>query len=72
MPDSFDTQVQNALELLPEAGEVEFDAYKAQLYAANPGDGKAVLQQIMARKLTNRRTDMSTRPVKVMLSRKAG
>lgn len=71
MPD-FDSQVQAALELLPASGEVEFDAYKAQLYAANPENGKAVLTHIVAKRLTDRRTDMQSRPVKVYVSRKGG
>ncbi len=71
MPESIDSQVQAALELLPVSGEVEFDAYKAQLYAANPDGGKAAFQMMLKNQMVNKRLDLSTRPVTVHLSRKA-
>lgn len=64
--------IEDALDLLPPAGqEVEFNAYKAQLYAANPDTGKDAFTQILKRELVNKRL-VTTEPGKhvVMLSRK--
>lgn len=71
MPDSIDKQIEDALNLLPVEGEIEFDAYKAALYAENPDGGKAVFTAILKAKSANRRLDMSSGSPVVYLSRKA-
>lgn len=65
--------IEDALALLPPAGqEVEFDAYKAQLYTANPDNAKDAFTQMLKRELVNKRlvTKDDGKHV-VMLSRKA-
>jgi len=64
-------QIDEALELLPVEGEVDFEAYKAQLYAANPDNGKAVFTHIIKAKLFNRRLEVNAPDYNVWLSRKA-
>jgi len=71
MPASIDDQIEQALSLLPATGEVEFDQYKANLYAQNPDGGKAVFTAILKAKMLGRRLDMSTGQPIVYLSRKA-
>lgn len=66
-------QVDQALTLLPSDGsEVEFDAYKAALYAANPDGGKATFTRILTNKLVNRRLSLSNGGCAVFLSKKVG
>lgn len=72
MPLSQSEQDTQALELLPVEGEVEFDAYKDQLYAANPDNGKIVFGRLLKQNAMKKRLDTSTRPVTVYLSRKVG
>lgn len=71
MPKTIDQQMKEALDLLPVEGEVEFDTYKAQLYAANPDGGKEAFTNLLKNHALNRRVDFSTRPVTVYLARKA-
>ena len=66
-------QVEQALNLLPSDGsEVEFDAYKATLYAANPDGGKATFTRILTNKMVNRRLSLSNGVYTVFLSKKVG
>jgi hypothetical protein len=71
MPESIDVQIDQALSLLPATGEIEFDQYKANLYAQNPDGGKAVFTAIIKGKMANRRLDMSTGKPVVFLARKS-
>jgi hypothetical protein len=68
---TLDDAVQAALDLLPPAGtEVEFDAYKAQLYAVNPDNGRDAFAHILKRDLVNKQLVTTSPGVhKVMLSR---
>lgn len=66
-------QVNQALALLPSDGsEVEFDAYKAALYAANPDGGKVTFTRILTNKLVNRRLTLANGGYAVWLSKKDG
>lgn len=60
-----------ALELLPVEGEIEFDAYKSDLYAVQPDTGKQTFTAIIKGNLAKRRLDMTGDTPKVYLSRKA-
>lgn len=71
-PTSKDAQIQAAMDLLPETGEVEFDAYKAQLYAQNTDRGKEVFTQLLKAKLVTQRLQFVDGKPTVFLSRKAG
>ncbi len=61
----------SALDLLPKPGEwVEFDAYKADLYEANPAKGRDVFAHLIKRDLVAKKLDTDTNGnVKVFLSR---
>jgi len=63
----------SAIELLPKVGEwVEFDAYKSNLYAANPAKGKDVFAHIIKNDLVLKKLDTNTNgQVVVFLSRKS-
>jgi hypothetical protein len=56
--------------LLPETGEIEFDAYKALLQAQNPDGAKEVFSVILKKQMVQRRLISRPLPAKVMLSRK--
>lgn len=62
--------VADALELLPVEGEIEFEAYKANLYAEYPEAGRDAFQHILKKDMVGKRLDTSTRPVTVYLRRK--
>jgi len=50
-----DTMAKEALDLLPPNGsKVEFNAYKAQLYAANESNGKDVFTHLLKKELIGR------------------
>lgn len=70
MAASLDEQISVALALLPVEGEVEFDAYKAQLQTANPDNAKAVFTKILIAKMANRRLQIVDGQPTVYLSRK--
>ncbi len=63
--------VSSAVDLLPKKGEwVEFDEYKADLYAANPSKGRDVFAHLIRRDLVAKKLDTDTNGnVKVFLSR---
>lgn len=63
--------VQSAIDLLPASGEwVEFDDYKADLYAANVTKGQDVFAHLIKRDLILKKLDTNTEGrVVVMLSR---
>lgn len=71
MDKTIDQQIADALELLPVEGEVDFDAYKAQLYAQNPDNGKVVFTHMIKNKLFSRRLEVNAPDVLVYVSRKA-
>lgn len=71
-PSTFDAQIQEALALMPETGELDSDAYKALVYTENPDSGKAVLTKILTNKLVSRRLEVKDGVATVYLSRKAG
>jgi len=67
-----DEMVGKAIELLPKSGTVEFNAYKAQLYAALPDNGRDVLAHMIKRgMIENQLGRDSSGKVVVLLSRKA-
>ena len=59
-----------ALALLPASGEVEFDAYKAQLFTAMPDNAKDVFTYALKNDLLNKRVEISNHVAKVYLSKK--
>lgn len=63
-----------ALDLLPaNNGEVEFDAYKAQLYSQLPNNGRDVFAHMIKRDLVQKKLSRdSNGKIIVLLSRKAG
>lgn len=69
--DSMQEMVNSAVELLPKQGEwVEFDKYKADLYANNPSKGKDVFAHLIKRDLVAKKLDTNTSgQVVVLLSR---
>jgi len=62
--------VVDALTLLPIEGEIEFNAYKAQLYVEYPEQGRDAFQHLLKKNMVKSRLDTSTRPVTVYLSRR--
>lgn len=70
-PKAVQQQIEEALALLPETGEIEFDAYKALLQAQNPDGAKEVFTQILKKQMLARRLITRPLPATVMLSRKA-
>jgi len=62
--------VQQALDLLPAKGEVEFDEYKAQLFGAMPDKAKDVFTYALKNNLVNKRVEISDHVAKVYLSKK--
>jgi len=70
-PKEVQAQIDEALELLPPTGEVEFEAYKAQLYTANPDGGKAVFTHLLLTGKLQKRLQVAGGAVTVFLSRKA-
>lgn len=70
-PKEVQAQIEDALALLPATGEIEFDAYKAQLYIANPDGGKAVFTHILNAGKLNKRVKIEDGVPVVYLSRKA-
>lgn len=68
-----DELVVQALELLPPAGQtMEFDAYKAKLYAAIPDNGRDVFAHMIKRDLVGKKLSRkSDGSVAILLSRKA-
>lgn len=71
--ESLDQLVALAVDLLPPVGtQVEFDVYKAQLYAAHPDGGRDAFAHMIKRDVIKKvlGTNAEGKPV-VMLSRKA-
>jgi len=70
---TLDQMVDDAVALLPPTGQtIEFDAYKATLYAANPNNGRdlfshMIRQNVISKKLSKN----SSGQMVVLLSRKA-
>jgi hypothetical protein len=66
------SMVSDAIDLLPPAGQkVEFNAYKAQLYAANPNNGRDVFAHMIKRELVNKELgNNDENGIVVLLSRK--
>jgi len=69
---SLDDLVKRAIELLPATGAIEFNAYKAKLYAAHPEGGQDAFRRMLTADLVNKslEQDATGKPV-VMLSKKA-
>lgn len=70
---TLDEVVKGGLDLLPPVGtEVEFEAYKAQLYAAYPNNGRDAFAHMITRNLINKKLKtVGDHQHVVMLSRKA-
>lgn len=70
---TLDEVVAGGLELLPPVGQdVEFEAYKAQLYAAYPDSGRDAFAHMIKRDLVKKELKtVGPRQHVVMLSRKA-
>lgn len=66
------SMVNEAVEMLPPAGEkVEFNAYKAQLYAANPDNGRDVFAHMIKREVVKKELGRNEEnAIVVLLSRK--
>jgi hypothetical protein len=64
--------VNEAVDMLPPKGEkVEFNAYKAKLYAANPDNGQAVFSHMIKREVVNKELGRNEEnAIVVLLSRK--
>ena len=54
-PKGVQEQIDDALSLLPETGEIEFDAYKALLQEQNPDGAKDVFSTILKKKMLEKR-----------------
>jgi len=69
---NLDDLVKYAIDLLPPTGQIEFNAYKAKLYAAQPDNGQEAFRRMLTADLVNKslEQDAAGKPV-VMLSRKA-
>jgi len=68
---SLEQLVSYAIDLLPSTGTIEFNAYKAKLYAAQPDGGRDAFAHMIRANLINKslERDAGGKP-KVMLSRK--
>jgi hypothetical protein len=67
-----DELVAQAIALLPVSGKVEFNVYKAQLYAALPDYGRDVFASMIKRSLVQKELGRDgSGNVVVLLSRKA-
>jgi len=66
--------IAEALALLPPVGQsVEFEAYKAKLYAANPEKGRDVFAHLIKKDLLDKKLSRdAAQKIIVLLSRKAG
>lgn len=73
MASSMESMTSSAVELLPKVGEwVEFDAYKANLYSANPEKGRDVFAHMIKNDLVLKKLDTNTNgQVVVFLARKS-
>ena len=74
MAGNYGDKVNAALDMLPAVGsEVEFDAYKAQLQAADPNNWRETFEFILKNNLVKKSVTRPPvgNPVQVMLSRKA-
>lgn len=66
------SQYQEALDKLPQSGEVGMDQYKAQLQTSYPSNWKEILEAMLKQQAVKKRLDLSPdAPSKVMFSRKA-
>lgn len=64
-------KVVEALDLLPETGTVDFEAYKAQLVEADPIGWQGTLQYMMKHAMTSRKVQVVGGVVSVLLGKKA-
>jgi hypothetical protein len=69
---TLDDSVKAAVDLLPAVGtEMEFDAYKAKLYAADPDNGRDAFAHMIKKEIVNKKLSRdASGKIVVMLSRK--
>lgn len=73
MAKSLDQMVTEAVAMLPASGQsVEFDTYKANLYAANPNNGRDVFSHLIRQGVVNKKLSRNSNgEMVVLLSRKS-